>query len=452
MLRQSNAVGLAAARVDGWSTRLIGRAFRGSFARNVSHLFAGTALAQLLSVAVAPILTHLYEPADFGVLGMYIATLTVATTVASLRYENAIPVATGEREAVDLGVLCAIALSVTTAVLAAIAFCLPLRVWTQCGVGGLFPYRPFLPLGYALLGSYAVLSAFATRDGAFGVIARTRFSQALCGPAVQVGVGILHGGVIGLVLGFVAAQSNGLVVLARHVVKRYGGSGRASTAASVWQVARRYRAFPLISTWGALAEAIGGALALYLLLGGLYGSAAVGLVFLSERIAGRPLRMVVSSLAPVFLGEVGQMARTDPARLQQMFFRVSLRHSLLAATWLVTINAAAGWLYPTLFGREWAGGVDFLHALSVWYFCATVVRTVSATLQVLERQVYATVPQVVGPVLGAVAFWGCWRAGYGAVGAIWAYSICQGMAFAAMYVAMVVVVTSHRRRWQAAAH
>ena len=41
------------------------------FFRNVLVLMSGTALAQIITVAVAPLLTRLYNPVDFGIFGVY---------------------------------------------------------------------------------------------------------------------------------------------------------------------------------------------------------------------------------------------------------------------------------------------------------------------------------------------------------------------------------------------
>src|SRR5690606_21592699 len=103
-------------RIKEYGRRVLGTRGRGriprpraGFVRNVAVLAGGTALGQLLTIAASPVLTRLYDPADFGVLGVYAALLTTITTVASLRYELAIPVSDDEEEAASLLVLCLVA-------------------------------------------------------------------------------------------------------------------------------------------------------------------------------------------------------------------------------------------------------------------------------------------------------------------------------------------------------
>ena len=55
-----------------------------TFFRNVATLVSGSALAQLVGLACAPILTRLYTPEDFGLLGIFMAVSAVAATIATL--------------------------------------------------------------------------------------------------------------------------------------------------------------------------------------------------------------------------------------------------------------------------------------------------------------------------------------------------------------------------------
>src|SRR3546814_18100079 len=59
-----------------------------SFARAVGVLVGGAAVAQSLSILAAPVLTRLYEPADYGVLAVYFALLQLLLGVAALRFRS----------------------------------------------------------------------------------------------------------------------------------------------------------------------------------------------------------------------------------------------------------------------------------------------------------------------------------------------------------------------------
>lgn len=77
---------------------------KGSFARNVLTLMTGTTLAQAIPIAVSPILTRLFSPAEFGVFAVYLAIVSVLAILATGRYELAIMVPKKDRDAAALAV------------------------------------------------------------------------------------------------------------------------------------------------------------------------------------------------------------------------------------------------------------------------------------------------------------------------------------------------------------
>ena len=82
-----------------------------TYARNVITLMTGTAFAQALPIAVSPILTRLYSPAEFGVFAMYLAVASILGVLVTGRYELAILIPKQDRDAIHIAALSA-ALSV----------------------------------------------------------------------------------------------------------------------------------------------------------------------------------------------------------------------------------------------------------------------------------------------------------------------------------------------------
>ena len=66
---------------------------QGGFFKAVSVLVGGTAFAQLIGFICLPILTRLYTPEDYSVLGVYVAIVSILSVVSCLRFEIAIPIA-----------------------------------------------------------------------------------------------------------------------------------------------------------------------------------------------------------------------------------------------------------------------------------------------------------------------------------------------------------------------
>jgi O-antigen/teichoic acid export membrane protein len=76
------------------------------FNKNVVMLFAGTAIAQAIPVAISPILTRLYSPEEFGLFALFFSISNLLGVIATARYELAIVLPKDEEDANKLEKLC----------------------------------------------------------------------------------------------------------------------------------------------------------------------------------------------------------------------------------------------------------------------------------------------------------------------------------------------------------
>ncbi len=90
---------------------------QGGFFKAVSVLVGGTAFAQLIGFICLPILTRLYTPEDYSVLGVYVAIVSILSVVSCLRFEIAIPISKHNEEAKALLLLAIISNIIFTFIL-----------------------------------------------------------------------------------------------------------------------------------------------------------------------------------------------------------------------------------------------------------------------------------------------------------------------------------------------
>src|SRR5262249_27264846 len=94
--------------------RLSGLVPRGGLRHAVAIIAGGQALAALVVALAYPIITRLYDPAQFGAFAALVSLLSIALTVSCLTYDQAIPLPEREDLAFDLVVmslLCTVALT-----------------------------------------------------------------------------------------------------------------------------------------------------------------------------------------------------------------------------------------------------------------------------------------------------------------------------------------------------
>ncbi|WP_157269978.1 lipopolysaccharide biosynthesis protein [Azohydromonas aeria] len=355
-------------------------------------LLVANVLAQSLSVLLAPVLTRLYSPAEFGVMGAVAALVMVFMPMTTGRLELAVARAPDEREAVDRLCLCLVVIVAMATLFGALTWW-AVRQGQPAGLSVLGAWWYFVPLGLAFSGVYEVLAMEVSRRKLFEALSVSKLNQAVTGVGAQIALGLAGAGPVGLLLGFLLNQGAGIGKLARQLWRR----GTQRTLPGVRQlagIARRERRCMLLGSWSA-SLGIATRWSLPFVLAVWWDPVVGGYVFLAERLVGRPLLLVSTSLVPVFVSQVGQSLNGDRAGILPAFRRAVAGQAALAAAWAAAVTIAAPWVVAPVFGAAWAAAVPFIQAMA-WVIAPTAaLSAVSHILQLGERQGLDSVLSVV---------------------------------------------------------
>jgi O-antigen/teichoic acid export membrane protein len=357
---------------------------KGNFARSVTMLAGGTALGQALVVLASPLLTRLYTPEDFGVLGVYISLLAMLVVIASWRYELAIPLLEDDASASNLLVLAMIVVLLMSALTGMVVWLMGEQVISWTNTPALQPYLWLLPLGLLGAGLYQALNYWAVRKQKFGTLAQTKLYQSIAMVVVQVGAGVFHLRPLGLLLGDVVGRTNGSGTLAVLSWRESSASFKQVSFAGIRQLAARYRRFPLLSSGSALLNAAGLQLPI-ILLAGFYGPQVVGWFALGQRIVGIPMSLIGRSVAQVYMGEAAKL-RGNPDTLNRLYWKTAKRLLLIGVVPFALLALCSGWLFVVVFGESWREAGLYVQLMSAMFLVQFVVVPLSQTLNILEQQ------------------------------------------------------------------
>lgn len=369
-------------RMQGFVRQMLARQ---GFFPQVLVLAGGTAFAQILTVAVSPILTRLFTPAEFGTLQVYVSVTTILLVVASWRYEFAIALPKDDLDAVHLIVLSLGTLFITCIILSIVALTSAPGLIKVFHLDPLQPYLWLIPLGVLGGGIYNVLQYLAIRKKQYAPIARTQFSRSLGQNLVQIVSGLLHFGAIGLLAGDIIGKTAGVGALYNQVWRNVKHLLADVSLVKLKELAWRYRHFPLISSFSSLTNSLGLNLPSLLLLS-LYGPQVVGWFALGQRVMNIPLTMVGRAVAQVFLGQAAGIARQSTGQLRRFYLKTAGKLLLVGLLPIGLISLAGPWLFVTVFGESWREAGVYIQLLFFASISKFVVNPLAQTLIILERQ------------------------------------------------------------------
>ena len=404
-------------------------------------LFAANIFAQALSFAAYPLLTRIYSPQQIGVLSVLVFGTLLLTPVSSLRYEIALPICRTQREAAAVLALSFLVITCTSLLMAVAMLAAPARAIAVLGAAA--PYRLFLPLALLAFGAYNVLVYEATRLADYSQIARTRVSQALTGPVLQIALGAAGVGTVGLLAGFVAGLCTGSIGLARRLAVVRSVLG-ATSLRDVFRVAVVHRHFALFSSWaGVLANSISLG---NLLFATFYGTAVGGFIYLGDRVLMQPLRVSGNAFLQVFVGEAGRILKSQPQQLLRLFASVLWKQTALAVAWLGAVYMVATTAMPLVFGRNWGPASHYMRAMLIGYLVTAATLPTSHTLLLLGKQRLAAGMDALRAIalLGSIAASLHW--GARPLAAVFNFYMTQALAQCLILAVIVVQVRGVSRR------
>lgn len=356
---------------------------KNAFARGVGLLAGGAVLGQAVVVLASPVLTRLYSPDDFGLLAVFSSVLGILAVIASLRYEIAIPLPEDESEAANILVLALLLVMVTAGLSGVAVLLFSSRIVAATNSPELEPYIWLIPLGVLLAGWYQVLNYWAVRHAAFGAIARTRLAQGSSSVITQVGLGLLGAGPFGLLAGQVLGRAAGTTTLASHTLKSAATALKTVSLASAFQLAARYRRFPLFSSWSSLANSLSSQIP-SLLLAFYFGPGVTGLYALGHRVLQAPMSLLGSSIGQVFFSRAATYKREG--RLEELVVSVFGALVRVGFPALAIVALTAPELFALAFGPDWREAGVYAQWLSPWLLLVFVSSPLSTLPSILERQ------------------------------------------------------------------
>lgn len=398
----------------------------------VQKILFGSLIGQGMLLAVSPVLTRLYSPAEFGALSAFTAFATVLGGVATMSWERGIVIPRSDLSARALARLGVATAAIFSAVVGVVLYLTAPVIDRLLGVSAFADYGWLLPLTTFAMGLYAVVSSSLVRSKAYARLGARNAVQGSSQAISSIVLGLVIPGPIGLLSGILVGRVASVIGVARW--RRRSRVGMARTRA----IAKRYRRFPLVATWSRALNSLGLQLPALLIVA-LYGPVEAGLYALTIRVLATPIGIVVDAVSQYFEGTFAELVRTRAPGMQSLMRRIVVRLALLAVLPTVCILIFGPAMFGAVFGEQWRVAGTFAQITVVYYAVQFVVAPVSRTLLVLQRQftqlawdacrmtvtaVAVLVPGLMGAEL-AVALWAlaasqialyavllglCWRA------------------------------------------
>lgn len=358
--------------------------FKSSFAKSIALITGGTVFAQAMGILFSPIITRIYPPEQYGVLTTYTAVLGLIVIIASLSYQQAIPIAEDDEKAINVMALSVIILVIIVFAITLLIYIAEDFVLKILNSEDIKTYIYLIPVGVFFEGLYNIVIEWNFRKRSYKTIAKNKVVQSLTSNFTKIALGILNFGPIGLIIGLILGQSAGITALSRPVFNQKGLLSRISFS-EIKKVAKRYMKFPVFSAPSNYVYTAGNNLPV-VFLASLFGNAVTGLFGLARGITELPMNLIGNSVAQVFYSEAANIGKSNPREIKRLSIKLIRKLALIALLPLVTLLLFGPWLFSFVFGNQWYEAGVYARILSVMVYFHFIILPIGRILEIFERQ------------------------------------------------------------------
>lgn len=342
------------------------------FVRNVAIIAGGTATAQIIHIGFSPIITRLYGPEIFGVLGVILSVVAIISPISTLCYDHSIVMPAKKADGLLL-----LKLSIIIALLVSSISCIIFIIFQswisfRLNIGDAYYLIYFIPIIVFLSAVAQVNEQWLVRTKRFKTTATIGVIKALLVGSSKSGLGLIYPTATTLVS--LSSAGHGLHALltsygARDTKKDVSISIKNSDGMienKMKSLAYEYRDFPFFRAPQVFINSISRNLPI-LMFTSLFGPAVVGYYVIAHRVLKLPAALINASVGKVFVQRIAEASHKGE-NLKNLIIRTTLGMAAVGIIPFLVIIAFGPWIFGFVFGSEWTVAGDYARWLSLWLF------------------------------------------------------------------------------------
>ncbi len=354
------------------------------FNRNALTLVSGTTIAQLLPLAISPILSRMYTADDFGVFALFTSIVMIFTIMGNGRYELAIVLPKKDSYAINIW-----ALTIYIAGFLAFILLIALLFFHDFFVVALknsdiAGWLYLVPLVVFFLSVYNSFNYLYTRDKEFKQIATVKVIRSVVLSVLQLGLGLVGSGVLALLGGYSAGQATGAAGFSVGVKKRKTLLKKINKPTMI-AMAKRYKDFPKFMMPASVFNRLTIELP-NIFISSIFNAATLGFYSLSYRSLSAPLSFIGMSIGQVYMKQAAEERQATGLAIKS-FKSVFKKIVVIGLPIFTILFFFSEWIFAFVFGEQWAPAGRYAQIITPLLFARFIVAPLSITLSVFERQI-----------------------------------------------------------------
>jgi lipopolysaccharide exporter len=411
------------------------------FAQNVFILLTGSLISQILPFLMLPILQkYFYEPADFGILAVFISMCEVFSSIACLKMEFAIVIQKTVRQAINMAFAAIRIAGALTVFSLVVVLVFRKELSEYYNEPKLENYLFLLPLYVFLVGTNDTLSYWFNREKKFRTISSSKVVQTSFAEVTKLSLGFLGANYAGLLLGRLLGFFFSVCYLVMRFFRRDRRALRLIRTNESNQLIRANSSYVFFTTPTVFVNSLINLVYLNLFIS-YFGKDVAGLLGVSMTYLSAGFGVISVSFSQVFFSKLSEIAGSH--HLLGVYRKFARQLALLAILPLVGIYLIPTKLVVYLLGEEWNQLLGVARIMAVWLSIWFVSSSLSFIYIRLGRQKEMLLFDTIHLLLIIAGFFTARAIDTSLTSALWGFSIAQSLYYLfAIFIAIYYIKRS----------
>lgn len=337
-------------------------------------LMSGTMFSQILAFAISPILTRIYTPEDYGILGVYAAMVSMISVVGSLKFEAALLLPKLDSNALKLFKLCYRVLFVITTIV--LIFLLLFYEWFLVILNAetLGIYILLSSISLFLLGGFHINNNMLNRYKRYRGLAVSKVSRTSGTSLSQLGFGLGGFSFSGLIFGRLIGEGLGFLV-SRYFIERTprheDSKSNLDDSSTYKELIRTYDKFPKITAIHALTNTSASSLPTIFLVT-FFNSTIAGWFNQCIKVTFLPITLISTSTYQVYSQKVTTLYNNNKG-IRRITIETVKKLALLGSLPFLFLLFFAPDAFAFVFSENWRVAGEFAQLMVPYLFMVFVV-------------------------------------------------------------------------------
>ncbi len=359
------------------------------FAKNVLTLMTGTAIAQIIPIAISPILTRIFTPEEFGVFAVYMSITLIVTSFSCGKYELAIILPQKKSDSFHLTVL-----SIMVCFLVSIISIFPFNVFhSQIAIflksEAVGDYLYLAPLSIFFIGCYQSLFYYYSRQKDYKKISISKIYQAFSMASINLSAGIALGSAGILIFSQIISQQIGIIKLIKKPLKKISFLKKNISYRQLLSIAFKYKKFPLFFSLSYGLNTFSTNLTPFILAIS-FDLKYAGYFLIVQKVIVAPTSIISRSVGSVFFQKASHQKDC-----RKLYLVVSISLFVIGLIPTIIIFSFGDTLFALFFGESWRQAGEVSQILVTMFFLSFTTTPVSQFSTIHQKAAYNIIWQLI---------------------------------------------------------